>query len=871
MKQTTQNQDYEFILENLDEAIWLFSASGKLLYRNQAAGNMQSCREQEICDCCDNKFFLCPLQGRQDECLLGQTLRDSKPHQVDRRCGDKEYCFKTTPLFDETGKLIRVLRRAVDITERNMLATNEKVARVCLEKLMEPAFFVQSIEPTLQIIRDYLRADFAFLLRYENDQFLSTYSAVTRPDAPESWMPHPGKAVLEPKCEWLQSFSLQGVLTRNGLSETEIRFLRSCLGMADFPDKNSVSLHLTPILINDVLWGNLGIIHVSDQEPTRLSPLAQQFLIQSAEVFQFVIGRKNNQDQMNHAILTAESHSHDEHILNECFAEIMPEQNASASFAKLLKHFCHYFGADHCFLNSFDEESNEIEVLEEYSGDGNSSTKWLKRRMPLDLTSDWFKQLSQHQVLTYDDKDKTSHAEESEQWGEYFKHGSVKKMYFVPIFYEGKLWGSFALSFEHTHVIFSEQHIRLLHSFCNMLEIILMRQQYLADLSDALEKAKAATKAKSEFLATMSHELRTPLNSVIGFSELLSLPNLPDSDVKEYVHSINVAGKALLQLINDILDFSKIESGHMIIVPVPTDLHALFDDLKLIFTQSAINRGLYMKFIIPDSMPILQLDEMRLKQILLNLIGNALKFTPSGGVTVTARYEETNGSLSILVSDTGIGIEKEKQSLIFDPFVQQDALRDSRIYQGTGLGLAICAKLCQRMGGTIQVTSSPGQGSEFSVNLTGLTKVEKSEQSNSMAHAQDISGIPTKMRVLIVDDVPLNVKVLKAMCEKLNLSAQTADSGKEALRLLNEEDFDLLLTDLWMPEMNGVELIQEYRKLKKKPNLKTVVVSADAELSQKIFKEFDGFLLKPVTLNKFSKLLLGLWAPTPSRRKQTAD
>ena len=386
--------------------------------------------------------------------------------------------------------------------------------------------------------------------------------------------------------------------------------------------------------------------------------------------------------------------------------------------------------------------------------------------------------------------------------------------------------------------------------------------QHKRQLETAMIAAQAASRAKSYFLATMSHELRTPLNAVIGFSELLQLGDVPKNEQKEYLRSINLAGNALLNLINDVLDLSKIEAEQTKIIPVKTDFKALLLEIQAIFKHKLFEKDLDMHLYCPDSLPTLYLDNLRLRQILLNLTGNAIKFTNKGHVTLHVEFTPENGetgTLSIRVMDTGIGIPAEYQRKIFDPFFQQqDAVRGHTTYEGTGLGLAISQRLIARMNGKLELVSTPGKGSVFTVILKNVC-FEKTPLLPERRLTENTKSLPKETyhpKVLLLDDVPMNLKVLSSMLKKLEAETFTANSGEEALRYLGQQKFDLILTDMWMPGMNGQEFAAEVRKLPMNSRTCMYAVTADTEANDNFnLKLFDGILHKPLVIEKLKTIL----------------
>ena len=377
------------------------------------------------------------------------------------------------------------------------------------------------------------------------------------------------------------------------------------------------------------------------------------------------------------------------------------------------------------------------------------------------------------------------------------------------------------------------------------------------ELTAALEQAQAANKAKSCFLASISHEIRTPLNAVIGFSELLKGGGLSETERVEYLDSINLAGNSLLRLINDVLDLSKLEAGQMTLTPQPTDVAALLREVQAIFRYKVQEKHLFFRLDCPAGLPLFLLDSLRLRQILLNLTGNAVKFTGEGGVTLSAGFTPSGGgrgTLAIRVRDTGIGIPEEAQQRIFEPFVQSDSARDTHVYGGTGLGLAICRRLAGRMSGKIVLESEIGKGSCFTLLLENIEPAGRKELRDGRADAPPPSA-RRKHRVLLVDDVLLNLKVLQAMLRRLGVESACASSGREALEILREDtDFDLILTDLWMPEMDGAELAREIRSRPAAGRLPVVVVTADTQAGGKPVDCFSGILYKPITLESLERL-----------------
>lgn len=381
-------------------------------------------------------------------------------------------------------------------------------------------------------------------------------------------------------------------------------------------------------------------------------------------------------------------------------------------------------------------------------------------------------------------------------------------------------------------------------------------------LENAVKAEQETNKVKNYFFATISHEIRTPLNSVIGFSELLRSENLTAEDRDEYLKSIAVASNSLLNLVNDVLDFSKLESEQMPLALQPCKISGLLAELSSLFKQRIEEKSLSLKISIPDNLPLLLFDRARVLQVLINLVGNAVKYTSAGGITITVSFnleEPGQGVFALKVEDTGCGIPEDSLQRIFDPFYQTDVVRDAHAFKGTGLGLPISIRLIKAMGGNILVHSTLGEGSCFTVKLPHAKVAVAEDMEKSATPSKPLetrSSAERKLLVLIVDDVLMNLKVLEAMLKKYGVDSISATSGKQALALLETNTPDLVLSDLWMPEMNGAKLVEEIRKNPEWKDLPVYAVTADVEAEQNFdMSNFTGIVSKPITIDKIRKII----------------
>ncbi len=374
------------------------------------------------------------------------------------------------------------------------------------------------------------------------------------------------------------------------------------------------------------------------------------------------------------------------------------------------------------------------------------------------------------------------------------------------------------------------------------------------------KKATLANEAKSEFLANMSHELRTPMNSVLGFTQLLEMMDL-DSESAQYVQSIKVSGVTLLQVINSILDFSQVEAGRVILNLEPTDIRGILKDMNEVFTLQAANKKVGLEIKIADDFPSwLLLDSLRVRQILLNLMGNALKFTEVGGVTVEVTFEPTEDNqrvdLGLLVQDTGIGIEAEDIKEIFSPFGQ--AHQNQSKYGGSGLGLSITEHLVKLFGGEISVESEIGKGTKFTGSFPNILvasnpKSSKKAQGITIEQQQSLKG-----RVLIADDHPMNRSLIVASLKQTGLQYDLAENGAQALEICANSKPDLILMDLKMPVMDGFEAALHLKSNPETGNIPIIALSATilTDIEKEKLELFDGSLQKPLVLEELWKGLL---------------
>ena len=383
--------------------------------------------------------------------------------------------------------------------------------------------------------------------------------------------------------------------------------------------------------------------------------------------------------------------------------------------------------------------------------------------------------------------------------------------------------------------------------------LAIRHQQRERELVEAKFEAERSSHEKTVFLANMSHEIRTPMNSILGFCELLQ-GELRQAKHQNYVKAISTSGHSLLQLINDILDMSKIEAGVLELKEEPTDPREICDFIKTVFAEPASRKNVKLECQVAEDLPrAFLLDRIRLRQVLVNLVGNAVKFTEKGSITVRVNWEkgDRNSRITLLieVQDTGVGIPKARMETIFKPFVQAGFHREKE-RQGTGLGLSIVKRLTEMMGGQVTAASVPGEGSAFSLRFPNVhvsARLPVSEKLESGAPA-DFSELRSA-HLLVVDDNEANCQLVEGLFADSHHRLDFAHDGREAVRKADELRPDVILMDVRMPGMDGRQALMEIRNINGMEMTPVIAVTASTLMSEEgeLMKKFDGYIRKPFT------------------------
>jgi signal transduction histidine kinase/CheY-like chemotaxis protein len=404
------------------------------------------------------------------------------------------------------------------------------------------------------------------------------------------------------------------------------------------------------------------------------------------------------------------------------------------------------------------------------------------------------------------------------------------------------------------HIVFI---VSFIAAMVNLYVLVYQARKYMKGMEEKATEAEHANESKMLFLANMSHEIRTPMNAICGMAELILRDETLSEETRTNTENIQTAGKVLISIVNDILDYSKLESGNMEIIPVNYSFSGMIKDVLNMMSVRVDDKQVDIRADVQDGLPDSLIgDEIRLRQILFNLLSNAIKYTEKGYVILDVKGKEDTGfvDLTISVTDSGIGIKKEDLSKLFTSFQQVDT-RKIRNREGTGLGLAICKELLSLMGGDIEVESTYGVGSKFTIHISQKISDSSVVVEKFKTHEEnEPKVVAPDAKVLVVDDNAVNLKVSQGLIRTFGITVDTCKSGRECLEILKDtKDYDIIFIDHMMPELDGIDTLNMIRSdpseyMKKVPliALTANVVSGVREMF--ISEGFDDYVPKPIDM-----------------------
>ncbi len=548
-------------------------------------------------------------------------------------------------------------------------------------------------------------------------------------------------------------------------------------------------------------------------------------------------------------------------ILTKCMEVFFSGIDLRDAAGRLMQVAGGYLGADKSMLMHYDESRKSVAPMLTWPPEASEALD--KERMPFDPQASWYYPAREGNLLWLENLQSAEKLSLMANLASGLKHRGVHSLYVHVIQVNGHYWGDLVMFYRQPTARKTRLQEEVVTQTAHLLGELLAREENQGRLVEAMEAAQKADRAKSYFMASVSHELRTPLNSVLGFTELLKAGDVAPEEMRRYLENIGNSAHALQHLVDDLLELSSMEAGEVQLNPERADVPALARSVLGIFEESARGKHLALRCQV-EAMPALVLDVTRMRQILFNLVSNAVKFTTAGEVVVKGSFEQRGdgtGALTLSVSDTGIGIEAEDVKKLTEPFVQLSRMRGTNAdHQGSGLGLTVIRKLITAMQGTLDIESTPGKGSTFTVRLHRVLLAGVGGQPDPVVEAPKAAVQPQPKRlpaVLVVDDVDMNLRVMSALCRKCGFAeVVTANSGKAALEALAAKPFGLVFTDLWMPAMDGGELTRRIRQVPSWRGLPVIAVTADTEATDHFsLEDFTAVMNKPVSLPQMSSLV----------------
>lgn len=803
---------------------------------------------------------------REDE----EVIRSGVPMQSEDRFklenGEIKYLQSLKlPFAGADGRKL-LLGVSADITQQRLLFYDLQTANAIMEEFFKTEDAGSAFDHVLRLLGEYTHATHCYIQIFDHAAMTAVCLAeYTAPPKENAVFKNAPAIPFDPNEPWYRCYQQERLIE---LPDIHVPDAAALLGWRNekLLAAGAKSVHIAGILNHAAPEAEIGFIF--ENATMELSPRKTEFLRGIAHLIKIQLERIKAKKELAAKLLEIQTANQakdvvlkDDEVLRSSLELMLKESDPKVAACEVIRAVCLHMDAPRGFIFKFNSAERTTVAMTEYSRDQEPLCQ-IGGQYPYIADIQFEQRFRDNAMLSLPRLQTETLAQPGvSAWADSIIRHGLRSLYTHRIMHDGKVWGFVALAYNTENRLNTESELNFFHAIAQHIELLLNRKHSDDRLRSALHDAEKADKAKSFFISSVSHELRTPLNTVLGFTELLRRGGVSKSETEDFLNAIQHSANALLQFISDVLELSQAETGTLRLMPENTNCRELCEEMLKVFSLKAAKKGIALHGETAP-MPDLMLDKLRIRQILFNLLGNAVRFTDHGSVTLGMNFapSETGGSgtLTIFVKDTGIGMNEHDRDMLMEPFARLSNYRGTNATnEGTGLGSALSRKLVLCMHGTIDLQSAPGQGSTFTITLPEVETVDGTSPVQTEAVSPAAPPAISCPPVLLVDDVPMNLKVLKAICIRLGASdVVTTESGAAALEELKKRPYGLVLTDMWMPEMTGEDLVREIRHREGLKHIPVVAITADVGADNSFdMSGFNSVILKPATLSKIEKIL----------------